>query len=278
MGTLYDLLGALPADDAEGLRTAFRKAAKATHPDLNPDNPEAALRFRQLVRAHDILSDDEQRATYDQLLAIALHPPPARRKRVYEKVQRFASSTIAATIITGVLVASYTLMGLVSRAPVAAESAVKIAARVPSEIVGGGDEVGESRAIAEEIFATGATPAVTARGPWLASADPVPHLAIGDARSPRGFSVSRRDGANLTLRDSGLSRQTYSGPALAYLIGRLPLYAARDVERAFAEMEQARRLVKPRHARTPAPHKTSTVQVQDHPPVRRERMIAAITP
>ena len=38
MGTLYDLLGALPSDEAEGLRTAFRKAAKATHPDINPDN------------------------------------------------------------------------------------------------------------------------------------------------------------------------------------------------------------------------------------------------
>ena len=50
MRTLYDLLGALPDDDAEGLRTAFRKAAKATHPDLNPDNPDAALRFRQLVK------------------------------------------------------------------------------------------------------------------------------------------------------------------------------------------------------------------------------------
>src|SRR5258708_7186761 len=117
MGTLYDLLGALPDDDAEGLRTAFRKAAKATHPDLNPDNPEAALRFRQLVRAHDILSDAEQRATYDQLLAIALKPVPTKSTHVYEKVHRFASSTIAATIIAGILVASYTLMGLVSRAP-----------------------------------------------------------------------------------------------------------------------------------------------------------------
>ena len=54
MGTLYDLLGALPNDEAEGLRTAFRKAAKATHPDINPDNPDAALRFRELVRAYDV--------------------------------------------------------------------------------------------------------------------------------------------------------------------------------------------------------------------------------
>ena len=74
MRTLYDLLGALPSDDAEGLRTAFRKAAKATHPDINPDNPDAALRFRELVRAYDILTDVEQRETYDELLAIALQP------------------------------------------------------------------------------------------------------------------------------------------------------------------------------------------------------------
>ena len=60
MGTLYELLGALPGDDAESLRAAFRRAAKATHPDINPDNPDAALRFRELVRAYDILIDAEQ--------------------------------------------------------------------------------------------------------------------------------------------------------------------------------------------------------------------------
>ena len=32
MKTLYDLLGALPKDDAEELRTAFRKAAKGCIP------------------------------------------------------------------------------------------------------------------------------------------------------------------------------------------------------------------------------------------------------
>jgi len=175
MGTLYDLLGALPDDDAEGLRTAFRKAAKATHPDLNPDNPEAALRFRQLVRAHDILSDEQQRAAYDQLLAIATRPLPSKSKRVYEKLRTFASSTIAATIITGVLVASYALLSLVSRAPVAAE----MAALAPADIAAAADLTGrsdtrESMAIADEVFATGAiAPAINARGPWMAGAVPV---------------------------------------------------------------------------------------------------------
>ena len=88
MGTLYDLLGALPSDDAEELRTAFRKAAKATHPDTNPDNPDAALRFRELVRAYDILTDTDQRATYDQLMVIALQPPATQATRTYETVRK----------------------------------------------------------------------------------------------------------------------------------------------------------------------------------------------
>ena len=50
MKTLYDLLNALPDDDAESLRAAFRKAAKANHPDNNPGEPDAPLRFRRIVR------------------------------------------------------------------------------------------------------------------------------------------------------------------------------------------------------------------------------------
>jgi hypothetical protein len=122
MGTLYDLLGALPSDDAEGLRTAFRKAAKATHPDTNPDNPDAALRFRELVRAYDILTDADQRTTYDQLLAIALQPPPATKAvRTYEVIGKVASNTMAATVISAVLVGGYVLFGLFSKPPGAAE-------------------------------------------------------------------------------------------------------------------------------------------------------------
>jgi curved DNA-binding protein CbpA len=71
MDTLYDLLGALPRDDAEGLRTAFRRAVKGTHPDLNPGDPEAGQKFRQIIRAQEILLDGEQRAVYDHLLALA---------------------------------------------------------------------------------------------------------------------------------------------------------------------------------------------------------------
>ena len=68
MKTLYDLLGALPDDDAEALRSAFRRAVKGAHPDIRPGDPDAALKFREIIRANEILGDIELRAAYDDLL------------------------------------------------------------------------------------------------------------------------------------------------------------------------------------------------------------------
>src|ERR1700754_3894369 len=81
MKTLYDLLGALPDDDADGLRAAFRKAAKENHPDFNTENPEASERFRKIVRANAILSDGQQRAAYDRLLEVARRQQSRKPKR-----------------------------------------------------------------------------------------------------------------------------------------------------------------------------------------------------
>ena len=53
METLYDLLGALPNDDADDLRAAFRRAVKRAHPDVNPEDPDAGLKFRRIVRANE---------------------------------------------------------------------------------------------------------------------------------------------------------------------------------------------------------------------------------
>lgn len=72
MKTLYDLLGALPNDDAEALRSAFRNAVKGSHPDIRPGDPDAGLKFRQIVRANEILRDPDQRAAYDHLMDLAV--------------------------------------------------------------------------------------------------------------------------------------------------------------------------------------------------------------
>jgi curved DNA-binding protein CbpA len=68
MQILYDLLGARPDDDAEGLENAFRKAAGASRADFRAGNPDAPKHFRQIVEAYDILRDTERRAAYDRLL------------------------------------------------------------------------------------------------------------------------------------------------------------------------------------------------------------------
>jgi curved DNA-binding protein CbpA len=67
--TLYDVIGARVNDDAETLKNAFRNAVKASHPDLHAEDPQSAERFKEIVRANAILSDPEQRALYDNLLA-----------------------------------------------------------------------------------------------------------------------------------------------------------------------------------------------------------------
>jgi curved DNA-binding protein CbpA len=119
MKTLYDLLGALPGDDAEGLRAAFRQAVKGAHPDINPGDPEAASRFREIVRAHGILTDEEQRAAYDHLLDFARLEQESESKRaVVAAVHRFSSYTSALCSVSALTVAGYLLLVHMSAASV----------------------------------------------------------------------------------------------------------------------------------------------------------------
>jgi curved DNA-binding protein CbpA len=107
METLYDLLGALPRDDAEELRAAFRRAVKGAHPDLNPGDPEAGVKFREIVRANEILTDEDQRAAYDHLLDLA---HKEQKKQATAKVMhKVATSVIAMVAAAGLSVTGYLL-------------------------------------------------------------------------------------------------------------------------------------------------------------------------
>jgi molecular chaperone DnaJ len=62
----YDVLGvARDADDAE-IKKAFRRLARELHPDVNRDDPEAEVKFKEAAEAYEVLSDSNRRATYDR--------------------------------------------------------------------------------------------------------------------------------------------------------------------------------------------------------------------
>ena len=61
----YSLLGLDRGASAADVDRAYRRAARATHPDIHRDDPSAADRFRAVTVAHETLSDPERRASYD---------------------------------------------------------------------------------------------------------------------------------------------------------------------------------------------------------------------
>jgi DnaJ-class molecular chaperone len=63
---LYQILGAARDASADDLKRRYRQLAKELHPDLNPDKPDVADRFKKITAAYHILSDPEQRERYDR--------------------------------------------------------------------------------------------------------------------------------------------------------------------------------------------------------------------
>ncbi|XP_037034369.1 dnaJ homolog subfamily C member 5 homolog isoform X1 [Bradysia coprophila] len=71
--TLYQTLGIPKTSTAEEIKKTYRKLALKYHPDKNPDNPDAAEKFKEVNRAHSILSDQTKRNIYDSYGSLGLY-------------------------------------------------------------------------------------------------------------------------------------------------------------------------------------------------------------
>ncbi len=65
MNELYKRLGVAPTATDIEIKKAYRKLAKKLHPDLNPDDPQAEAKFKEINEAYETLSDPDKRKSYD---------------------------------------------------------------------------------------------------------------------------------------------------------------------------------------------------------------------
>ncbi len=62
----YDVLGCKKGAPAVELKAAYRRLAMELHPDRNPDDHTAEVKFKEINEAYDVLKDDQKRAAYDR--------------------------------------------------------------------------------------------------------------------------------------------------------------------------------------------------------------------
>ncbi|XP_042219256.1 dnaJ homolog subfamily C member 5-like isoform X8 [Homarus americanus] len=71
--SLYETLGIQKDATTEQIKKTYRKLALKYHPDKNPDNPDAAEKFKEVNHAHGILSDPTKRNIYDNYGSLGLY-------------------------------------------------------------------------------------------------------------------------------------------------------------------------------------------------------------
>lgn len=62
----YEVLGVGRGATADEIKAAFRKLAAQHHPDRNPNDPGAHVRFKEINASYQVLSDPQRRAMYDR--------------------------------------------------------------------------------------------------------------------------------------------------------------------------------------------------------------------
>ena len=62
----YDVLGLKKGCATTEVKASFRKLAMEFHPDKNPGDHTAEIKFKEISEAYDVLKDEQKRAAYDR--------------------------------------------------------------------------------------------------------------------------------------------------------------------------------------------------------------------
>jgi tetratricopeptide (TPR) repeat protein len=267
MKTLYDIIGALPEDDAEDLRIAFRKAVKANHPDLHPDNPDAALAFRRIIRANAILSDQRQREEYDRLIEAARwqqQRQEPKRSAFSTGIRRLGIDALAVAVASAAFVAGYLLLKPADRMPLASAEVTEISRSEPAQIAAvrstelsslertdAGDRLEDVGAAAnlQDVkepteTASISPPVTTGHAPAATDVSPAAESGPKDVKyyRERGASAYRSGDLYVALANFDLAIQQDSACSDCYLDRGIVLHRMGDLKGAFSDVAEAKRI------------------------------------
>jgi len=62
----YKVLGVSKGASQDEIRSSYRKLARESHPDANPDDSTSENRFKEIQHAYEVLSNPEKRREYDE--------------------------------------------------------------------------------------------------------------------------------------------------------------------------------------------------------------------